>query len=340
MKFLIIRFSSIGDLTQSLSIPSRIKQVYPNAEIHFVTRFDFADLVKCHPEIHTVWNLNRKDGFKGLLQLILTLRQQNYTHIYDAHNNLRSWLIRWFVPAQYKLKRPMYRFKRFLLLNFRWNFFEKPFSGQRDLLKPLEFWEIPFTLPEPPIIELSASSTKEASLLLKHYLENPFVVLVPSAAYELKRWPLEHWDSLIGNNSDINFVVLAGPDDHFTKKLDTHKNVLNLTGKCSLLTSAAVINLSSFVVSNDTGLLHIAEQLGKKSIALMGPAPFGFPSRSSTTILQKELSCRPCSKHGQGPCRNVVYHECLASITASDISQVLRRQLGFTAVSLQNGELP
>lgn len=325
MKVLIIRFSSIGDLTQALSIPSLIHQHTPEAEIQFVTRQDLSGLLENNPHIRKVWRLDRKQGFSGLWKMIQDLKKENFTHIYDAHNNLRSFLIRLFVSAPQKLTRPMMRMKRFMLLQFHKNYFEKPFSGQRDLLKPLEKWGYPFALPQPPQLFFSAAELGAAQALIqKHGLQN-FVVLAPSAAYLLKRWPVDHWKKLIEINPQIQFVVLAGPTDSFTSELNSFKNVVNLTGQTSLRESAAVVQQAVAVVANDTGLLHFAEQLGKPTIALMGPAPFGFPSRPSTKILERNLACRPCSKHGQGPCVNPNYHECLKSISPHEVSFELKQ---------------
>lgn len=326
MKILIIRFSSIGDLTQALSIPSFIKSYVPDAEIHFVTRHDLAGLVENHPNVHKLWTLDRKQGFKGLLGLVKTLNQQNFTHIYDAHNNLRSLLIRRLVAAKYKLVRPMMRFKRFLLINFQINLFEKPFSGQRDLIKPLEAWGMTFKLPPVPQLFLDHSSDN-TSLNSNLVQFKDYIVLVPSASYELKRWPIEYWNQLIKNHPDKNFVVLAGKEDSFTDVLTENKNALNLTGKTDLKNSALVIEKARLVISNDTGMLHFAEQLGIPAIALMGPAPFGFPSREKTLILERNLQCRPCSKHGQGPCKNSYFQECLRSISVDEISRHMKKIL-------------
>lgn len=324
MKILIIRFSSIGDLTQSLSIPSFIKSYVSQAEIHFVTRDDLSEIVQHHPAVHKTWTLNRKEGFKGLLKLIRELRKENFTHIYDAHNNLRSFFIRNFVPAKHKLIRPMMRLKRFLLLNFHVNLFEKPFSGQRDLIKPLEKWNMPFQLPPTPQLFLTTEKKQNALQLI---CEKNYICLVPSAAFELKRWPINYWDELIKLNPTKKFVVLAGKDDHFTNLLDKNSNIINMTGKTDLLTSAAIIENAQMTVTNDTGLLHFAEQLGKPTIALMGPAPFGFPSRPKTVILERNLKCRPCSKHGQGPCTNSNFQECLRSFSPNEVSQHMNRIL-------------
>lgn len=325
MKILIIRFSSIGDLAQALSIPGFLYDADPKTEIHFVTRADLAPLAQNNPYIQKVWQLDKATGLRGLVQLIQQLRHERFTHIYDAHNNLRSFLIRLLIFSPNKLVRPMFRFKRIMLLKFRINLFEKPFSGQRDLIKPLAKWNYKFKLPPTPQIFLSQTSIDEArALILKHSL-HAYYVLVPSATYELKRWPISHWQKLIEINPEKTFVVLAGKTDSFTAHLDIFKNVVNLTGQTTLLQSAAVIRSAVAVVSNDTGLLHIAEQLGKPAIALMGPAPFGFPSRKLTVILERQLKCRPCSKHGQGPCINPVFQDCLRSISPEQVSERLKQ---------------
>lgn len=314
MKILIIRFSSIGDLTQALSIPSFIKSYVPQAEIHFVTRKDFASLVENHPAIDRTWALDRREGWNGLVNLIRSLNAEKFSHIYDAHNNLRSFFIRRFVRSEKTLVRPMMRWKRFLLLQWHINLFEKPFSGQRDLIKPLEKWGMTFRLPAPPQLFLNTSLPPHLEIAA------PYVVLVPSAAHDLKRWPIEYWDQLVQQRPNHKFVVLAGPGDNFTDVLNKNKNVINLTGKTTLEQSGAIIAKSELVITNDTGLLHFAEQLGRPAIALMGPAPFGFPSRPSTLILERDLPCRPCSKHGQGPCVNTNFQECLRSISTQEVA--------------------
>ncbi len=324
MKVLIIRFSSIGDLTQALSIPSLIKSYTPEARIHFVTREDLSSLADNNPNIERVWKLDRKLGVQGLWKLIQELRKENFTHLYDAHNNLRSLVIRSFLFVPNTLVRPMMRLKRFLLIRFQRNLFEKPFSGQRDLLKPLEKWNYKFFLPPTPQLFLDQASRNYATdVFSKHQLMNP-IVLAPSASYELKRWPLEYWHQLISNMPDRQFVVLAGQADTFTSELNQYANVVNLTGQSNLTQSAAIIEKANLLISNDTGLLHFAEQLGRPAIAFMGPAPFGFPSRPSTLILERNLKCRPCSKHGQGPCINPNFHECLRAITPNEVIEHIK----------------
>jgi ADP-heptose:LPS heptosyltransferase len=339
MKILILRFSSFGDVTQCLSVPSRLKELSKEAEIHWATRDDMAPLVEGHPQVSFVWTLSRQEGFKGLWRLIQNLKKERFSHIYDAHNSLRSRLVCLFLTPPLALTRvfdaplvtrkPKKLFKRFLLFRLHKNFYEKPFSGQRDLLEPLQKFGLAKTLPPPPQIFPSHAAREKAQALLAERGLRPgeFICLAPSAAHRLKRWPLESWKKLITLNPEKNFVCLGGPEDRFIEELTAVDSlrVFNFAGLLSLIESAAVIESSRLLVSNDTGVLHLGEQLGKKTIALMGPAPFGFPSRPSTKIMEIDLPCRPCSKHGQGPCVNEKFQRCLVDITPEQVQKELER---------------
>lgn len=335
-KFLIIRFSSFGDVVQSLSIPAAIAQEYPQAEVHWVTRQDMAPLLAGHPHIARVWAFNKKSGLRGLIRLCLEMRHMNFDYIYDAHNNLRSRLISLIlrpagilgVGAKF-IRRSIRRWKRFLLFRFRINTFEQPFSGQRDLLEPLAPWGISRNAPPAPQIFPDQATQNKALEILGEFSQA--VALAPSAAFFLKRWPKEYWKELILKCPDHKFVLLGGPEDSFIEDIQAvaPERVLNLAGKCSLMVSSAVVQHSKILIANDTGLLHVAEQLGKPTIALMGPAPFGFPSRPLTKILERNLPCRPCSKHGQGPCVNKKqFQECLVDIKPEEVAQHLKALTG------------
>lgn len=329
-KILVIRFSSFGDVVQTLSVPSALKKQWPDAEIHWATRYEFAPLISHHPMMRQVWGLDKKKGARGLLDLALALRQTPFDRIYDAHNNLRSltlcFFLRWFAfldsrPQPRILTRSLRRWKRFLLFRFRINRFEQPFSGQRDLLEPLETWGISKSPPPAPQLYLSTTVKTRVKELLQALDVFPFVALAPSAAFPLKRWPLDHWKELLTlwlkKQPTQKFVLLGGPEDVFLNELKelAPEQIHLFAGQLSLEESAQVIAHSQLLIANDTGLLHVGEQLGHPTVALMGPAPFGFPCRRETTrILELALDCRPCSKHGQGPCTHVQHQWCLRGI--------------------------
>lgn len=323
-KILIIRFSSIGDVAQALSVPSILRELFPDAELHFLTRKDLAELALMGNELKQQFFYDKTTGFKGLIKLISQLYSEKYTRIYDCHNNLRSNLVTFSLfflnalngtPLRF-IQRPTHRLKRFILIKFKKNIFAKPFNGQMDQLRPLHKWGWNLNLPPAPVLKISKRTTSPTLAFKKYFC------LAPSAAYELKRWPAEYWRELILNNQHINFVILGGPQDQFTLEISKDlANSVNFSGQLSLSQSANLVANSQGLIANDTGLMHIAEQLGVPAIAFMGPAPFGFPARPSTLVLENtNLPCRPCSKHGQGPCVNSNFQECLRSITPTNIN--------------------
>jgi lipopolysaccharide heptosyltransferase II len=336
MKVLIIRFSSFGDVLQTLSVVGRIAEVYPQAKIQWVTRDEFIPLISSHPHIRKVWSVPKGAGFKDLWDLGAKLHAEGFTHVYDAHNNLRShflsmrlngflaWRV-WTGRIKF-LRRSIYRWKRFLLFRFHKNLFPKPFSGQGALLAPLERWGIAPQAPPVPQLFLESDAVYK---LKSRFGGKSVVALAPSASYPLKRWPLEYWKELIKTFPETIFVLLGGAEDTFLGELAQldPKRVINMAGKLSLIESASVVAASKVLIANDTGLLHVAEQIGKPCLALMGPAPFGFPSRPKTQIFEVELPCRPCSKHGQGPCVNAELQKCMRDIKPESVAAALRRLL-------------
>lgn len=329
-KFLLLRFSSFGDVTQCLSVPTKLAEKFPDSEIHWAIREDLASLLAHHPHIHKIWALPRQSGGRELLALAQTLREQNFTHIYDAHNSTRSLFISLYLKLfNFKidlLRKSQKRWKRFLLFKLRKNTYRMPRSGQRDLLEPLVKWGITETLPAAPQLFLETEEIEEVKKILPSH---PFVALAPSAAFPLKRWPVEYWKELIRISGDQKFVLLGGPEDTFIHEIQSvaPDRVVNLAGRTNLRQTSAVVKLSEMLIVNDTGVLHTAEQQGHPTIALMGPAPFGFPSRPSTLILERNLPCRPCSKHGQGPCINSNFHECLRDIKPQEVYQRMQEKM-------------
>ena len=330
-KVLIIRFSSFGDIVQCMSVVSYLRKNHPNSEIHWVTKQEFSSLLELHSGISKVWVLDKKSNLATLFRLANLLKKEKFTIIYDAHKNLRSLFMSFifnpfsilstFFPKRLKwYSRSKSRLKRFLLFKLRINFFDKPFKGALSYMKPLRedrkekllfsknTWNFPLQVKE-----------RVEGLLFKN---ESFVCLAPSAAWEMKRWPVEYWKKLIEINPNRKFIILGGPKDHFCKDFEDlyPERVKNLAGRLNLIESCFAIFSGELLVSGDTGLLHVADHLGKKAIALLGPTAFGDPSGEWVTSIKSDLPCQPCSKDGRGKCSQDVYQNCMIKITPELVS--------------------
>ena len=92
-KFLLIRFSAFGDVVQFMSVPAAIANTFHEAEIHWLTRQDFRAIAESHPQVNRVWTVDPKAGLAGIVEVMRALKRENFTHVYDGHNNIRSRLI-------------------------------------------------------------------------------------------------------------------------------------------------------------------------------------------------------------------------------------------------------
>lgn len=326
-KYLIIRFSSFGDIIQALPSATALRESEASAEIHWLTRSDFHDIVRSHSIIDQIWSLRREEGFRGLFKLAKKMTDENFTHIYDAHNNLRSLLLCLYFkfknPRLKILRRSKNRLNRILLFKFRINRFDWPFRGVKSYLEPLNKWFNKNINPQNLSLKLD-------DVFIDSELENnlpQMIVLAPSATWELKRWPIEYWSKLIGLMPQHKFVVLGGEADKFCDDIAAAhpQNTKSLRGRLSWLQSAKIVLKAKAIVSGDTGIMHLADGLGRPTLALIGPTAFGYPTFKNAHVLEMQLSCKPCTKDGRGRCVNSEYKKCLTSITPELVATELKK---------------
>lgn len=173
--------------------------------------------------------------------------------------------------------------------------------------------------------------------------ENHVVFLVGSS-FRLKSWPREHYrilQNLILAHTPLNVYLCGGKEDIAVGNylaFPANERVINSIGKTSLAETLGLIRTARYVVTGDSFASHAADLLGTPVSVIFGSTHplLGFaPQGNHTSIHHSELSCSPCSRHGQGQCRfkNI---RCLTSIKPeevfSKIVQILelRRQFSDT----------
>lgn len=320
-KTLIIRFSSFGDIVQSLAC---VPELATKGEVHFLTKSNFSQLPQLCPAVAQVHAFNSKAGLMGLIRLAWRLRQENYDLVYDAHQNPRSKIVRFIVAAFKKTAvrvRSKQRWRRFLFFKLKKrDAIPMPFRGMVSYCDPVG---VKPTQQQWRFEELLSSARMRE---LDRYAQS--IVLVPSAAWEMKRWPKEHWHQLVQLLPQLPYVILGGPEDHFCQEIAASgSNVVNLAGNLTLIESCYVVARARAVVSADTGLLHVADLLKVPVIALLGPSAFGFPTFSNAHELGVNLRCRPCSKDGSGTCVQAVWRLCMVEIKPMLVANKLRQLL-------------
>lgn len=315
-KILIIRFSSFGDIVFTMSTLSVLKdEIGENGQIDWLVRSDMQGVLTGQNIVSKVYSFDRSLGITGLIKLAYRMRKEKYDIIYDAHANLRSFIVRRILLTFSKAKliiRKKERLKRFLLFKLRINRFDFPYKAMLSFLRPLEsYLEKDLTLK--PMNWISKSINLDIA---------GKVILVPSAAWKMKRWPVSYWIDLISYLPNYEFMILGGPDDKFCAdiKNSASDRVENLAGHLSLSESCSVVSKADFVITGDTGLAQVADLTGRNGLTLIGPTAFGHPTMGTMHVLERSLACRPCTKDGSGHCSQEVYQKCLIDILPQDVA--------------------
>ncbi len=320
-KILIVRFSSIGDIVQSTSPLKTIRKVFPDSLITFLTINTYAPLLEMHPDIDSLLSIKRKQSFKNLLEVRKYLRDERFQVIYDLHNSIRSNFLTYRISKEvYRLKKP--RLKRSGLFFFHVNKFNKGFSSLRLFHDNIgSIWQKKDEIP-PTFLKISRFEKERANRFLSSKgLKRDFIAIVPGAAWNQKQWSIKNYISTL-NQLNIPAVVLGSKKDKICNEISLGFNkAINLAGKTDLRLAVSIISIAKKIIGSDTGLVHAAEALGKTVIMIMGPTSIetgGGTYKEQSTIVEKEVWCRPCSQNGKFPCYRKS-QECMDLIFPKDV---------------------
>ncbi len=298
MKVLVIRFSSIGDIVLTSPIVRALKEQV-NAEVHFLTKTPFIPVLKNNPHIHKVHTIS-----SVYEKTIAELKKEKFDFIIDLHHNLRS------LRFKKSLGIPSFSFnklnvEKWLMVNLKWNRLPKTHIVDRyfDTCKSLGITN------DNKGLDYFISPEEEVNLAsLAPIYSKGYIALVIGAQHSTKRLPLHQLQKFC-KQSTKPIIVLGGKDDSANawhlEQIDPSR-IYNACGKYSLNESASLVKQADVVVSNDTGLMHIAAAFKKKIAAVWGNTipEFGmYPYQTEYTNFEvKGLSCRPCSKIGHVNC--------------------------------------
>lgn len=319
---LVLRFSSIGDIVLATSPLTTLRKRFPEARIDFMVLNHFAPLLENHPYVDRIIKINQSSNISTLKE-IGDLANEDYDLVVDLHNSLRSKLIRKRItePPTLIYKKP--RWKRLKLIQFHINHFKADFNQRKlyhQCLKPILNGsnETPDSF-----LYVSENEKKQAiDLLRQPGLTGNFVVIIPGAAWESKRWQVEKYRTIVNEllqQPKLSVVVMGGKNDSICDGISIQsERVINLKNKTSIRQALGIISQAQFTLGSDTGLTHAAEALDVPSIVIMGPTSRetggGTFRHRSTTIENSDLWCRPCSQNGKNPCYRKEQY-CMTSIT-------------------------
>ena len=300
LKFLIIRFSSIGDIVLTTPVIRNLRKRFPQATIHYLTKKKFSILLVSNPYLDKVIMLEDDLG-----KIAGELKMEKYDYIIDLHNNLRTLRIKNLLQDVPAFTFPKLNFKKWIFTNFKINLLPDIHIVDRYMSTLKKFGVIndqsglDYFIPDDEHV-------KEGDLPFSH--SHGYVAIAIGAAHNTKKLPVNKLKELADK---INFpiVLLGGKEDFLNgEEIAASDNVkiYNACGKFSLNESADIIRKSTLVISHDTGLMHIAAAFKKNILSVWGNTvpSFGMtPYKTLFTVFQvNKLLCRPCSKTGFDEC--------------------------------------
>lgn len=308
-KILVIRLSSFGDIVLSFPFITELRKKYTNAEIGFLTKRKFAPLVKMHKDINNI--LVYEDESNSELKKLIG--DNNFDIIFDIHKNIRSVLSTLFQKSN-AVRYKKGTFKKLLLVACKINLIKVVVPVYQRYLN---------TLKEGVKYKYAPS---DLIFNREPVLKDPYILIAPSSKHFTKTLPKEFFAEIIKNFSTEKFIVI-GDSSETDKSIcgyleSVSQNVINYSGRTDFGLLANLIYNSKIVICNDSGVLHLAEALNKKTIAFFGSTvkEFGFfPQLKSTVVFEnKRLNCRPCTHIGKSKCPKK-HFKCMQDLNTSEI---------------------
>lgn len=293
LKILVVRFSSIGDIVLTSPVV-RILKNQLNAEVHFITKKVYKCLIEHNPNIDIIYSIDA-----DIKEVVSELKNENYDWIIDLHNNIRSSQLK-----RIKVKSKSYKklnFQKFLFTNFGINRMPKTHTVDRflDTISHLGVKN------DGKGLDFFLSKKDEVDILEKNYIcfaigGNHFTKILPTK-------------KIIEICKKINkTIVLIGGEDDYNRAEEIENEVggkvINLCGKYSVNQSAHIMKHAKFLITHDTGFMHIAAAFKMKIYSVFGGThpELGFtpylPNPENKIIQVEKLSCRPCHRYGKSKC--------------------------------------
>lgn len=316
MKLLVIRFSSIGDIVLTTPVVRCLRNKYPDAQIHYLTKQSFASIVITNPYIDRVHVL--KDDLDVVID---ELKEENFDVVIDLHHNLRTLRIKRALKIVSWHSFDKLNIRKWVYVNCKVNVMPDKHIVDRymDTVKSLGVGSDGLGL-DYFIHDKDVVAQKDIPISHLH----GYIGIVIGAAHNTKKLPVHKLQELCSKIRHP-IILLGGKEDHSNAvkiaAADPVK-VYNACGKYNLNESADLVRRAKLIISHDTGLMHIAAAFKKDIISVWGNTvpSFGmYPYQTRYEVFEvHKLWCRPCSKIGYNKCP-LGHFKCMEKINIDGI---------------------
>jgi len=288
-ELLIIKPSSLGDIVHALQVATSLKAQCEGLRISWVVREMFAPIVRACEAVDHVYVFERAAGAKGFLKLMKEIRKTKFDYVFDMQGLLRTGLMTSRALAKQKIGRSDAR---------EWSgmFYDEtvplPPDGKRS-------HAIDVLLQFCPVLGAKAElrgalKFREVDSLNLKFADGrggvKSIVMFPDSRRAEKCWGgFKQLTEMILREDKSRKVVWAGSNYVHDRGAYPPAQFFNLTGNTSLVSLPALIKRADWVISNDSGPLHLAAALGVKVVGIFGPTDprlFGpYPSNAPCNVV-------------------------------------------------------
>lgn len=333
---LLIRLSSMGDIVLTSALLRQIRSAYKNARIDFLLSQQYQEIFKFNPNISNIILYDKSDSFseinKKKAELKKTLQNDKYDLIIDLHNNYRSRHFRYGLGKKVsKIKKK--RLFKLCLVHLKKNILNRKLSIPEQYFHTGNFNN---TLSDDGKgLEIFLENEEQKTERLKKR-----IAIAPGAFHFTKRWGADKYSELINlikdnitkDNCACEIILLGGKaDKNICKEILEKTNFYpkDFSGESSILRTAELLSTCDLLITNDTGLMHIAAARQVPTVAIFGSTvtDFGFsPYRVKHKILEVDLSCRPCTHIGRSKCPKKHFN-CMNLISVESVFSAAKKLL-------------
>jgi len=344
-RILIIKPSSLGDVATALPMLCDLKAAYPAAQIDWLIHPSLTAVIEGHDALHELIPFDRKrlaawwykpSSFRLFGQLLRKLRSKKYDLVIDAQGLFRSAFLARITGAKRRVGFANAREGAPLVYTDK---VRLPEAGKKmlavDRMRALAAavggnisGKAQFRLPILP----AALDAAHALLLSAGLGEvRPFIVVIPGARWNTKRWDIDRYtqivEKLLQNGEEV--LLMGSPDekplcDQIETTLKSKGPALkNLAGKTGLKEMIAILNRAKLIFGNDSGPLHVAVALGKRTLSIYGPTSPAFvgPYGQLANVIRHEVECHPCRR------KECDHHSCMKGVTVELVWERAKKML-------------
>jgi len=305
---LVVGPSWVGDMVMAQSLFMTLQEQNPDCLIDVLAPAWSRPLLERMPQVNAAIEMTLGHGEFGFLKrraLGKALREKHYTQAIVLPNSWKSALVPYF--ANIPLRTGNLGEARYGLLNDARKLDKQalPMTVQRfcALAYPANHLELPSATPIPKL-KVADKGVADACANHSLYSDEKVLVLCPGAEFgAAKRWPSVYYAQVANywlEQGGQVWLFGSQKDQTVTAELNAHTKdrCVDLAGRTSLAEAIDLMSIADFVVSNDSGLMHVAASLSRPLIALYGSSDPGFtpPLNKQAHILSLELDCSPCFK--------------------------------------------